>query len=61
MTKSEHNIIEQKVELNEQGKIVIYCDGSWKFYQDGITWEPENDEDYLTTIPVNKLKDAAEE
>ncbi len=35
-----------------KGKIVVWKDGSYKKVTDGITWEYENDKDYLTTIPL---------
>lgn len=36
-------------------KIVIWKDGSYKFINDGITWEYENDTDWLTTISLADL------
>jgi hypothetical protein len=38
-------------------KIVVYKDGSYHYLKDGLTWEFENDEDYLCTISLGGLKD----
>jgi hypothetical protein len=32
-------------------KIIVYKDGSYLYIEDGITWEYENDFDWLVTIP----------
>ena len=37
-------------EIAQECKIVIYKDGSYKIVEDGITWEYENDEDWLSSI-----------
>lgn len=36
----------------QRGKIVIYKDGSHFYMEDGLTWEFENDEDWLATIDI---------
>lgn len=38
-----------------KGKVVVYCDGSYKYIPDGITWEYESDDEYLTTINLECL------
>jgi hypothetical protein len=36
-----------------RGKIVIYKDGSYLYAKDGITWEYENDPDWLASIGIS--------
>lgn len=36
-------------------KIVIWKDGSYKVISDGITWEFEQEKDWLTTIPLQEI------
>jgi len=33
-------------------KIVVWKDGSYKFIDDGVTWEYEQDKDWLVTIKI---------
>ncbi len=44
-------------------KVVVYKDGTYKFVENGITWEYENDPDWLVTIelPANKDSQLREE
>jgi hypothetical protein len=37
-------------------KVVVYKDGSWKVAANGITWENENDPEWLVTIDLTKIK-----
>jgi len=39
-----------------QGRIVIWKDGTWAYFQDSITWEFEADKEYLLTIDLSKEK-----
>ena len=41
------------MEENKNSKIVVYKDGSFKLIKDGITWEYENDENWLVTIKID--------
>lgn len=41
----------------ETGKIVVWTDGSWKYFSEGITWEYENDPDWLATIALKEVRD----
>jgi hypothetical protein len=36
--------------MKNKSKIVVWKDGTHKLVRDGITWEYENDKDYLVTI-----------
>lgn len=38
-----------------EGKVVIWKDGSYRYFPEGVTWEYEADEDWLTTIPLSSL------
>lgn len=35
-----------------KAKVVVWKDGSHKVIEDGVTFEYENDDDWLTTIPL---------
>jgi hypothetical protein len=38
-----------------EGSIVVWKDGSYKYIKDGITWEYENDKDWLVTIDLRQV------
>ena len=46
------NDIHQPIKDMETTKIVIWKDGSYKIILEGLTWEYENDIDWLTTITL---------
>lgn len=46
-----------KSENLREEKIVVYKDGSYKVIPDGITWEFENDKDWLVTIPTHRTQE----
>lgn len=39
----------------EKQKIVVWKDGTFKLVKDGITWEYENDADWLVTINLKDI------
>lgn len=38
--------------MQEDAKYVVYKNGDFYLVEDGITWERENDPNWLTTIPL---------
>jgi len=47
--------------MKEETKIVVYKDGSWIIREDGITWEYENDKDFLVTISLAQIENELSE
>lgn len=41
-----------KVDKDQQSKLVVWKDGTHKVIEDGITWEFEQDENWLVTIDI---------
>lgn len=37
------------------GKIVVWKDGTYIYVKNGITWEYENDPDWLLTIDISEV------
>jgi hypothetical protein len=48
--KKAADVIREQEWVILSGKFVVYKDGSYKFVADGITWEYENDKNWLVTI-----------
>jgi hypothetical protein len=40
----------------EETKIVVYKDGTWTVVENGVTWEYENDKDWLVTISIAQIE-----
>ncbi len=39
----------------KDAKIVVWKDGTWEYVQNGVTFEYENDPDWLCTIPLQNV------
>lgn len=37
-------------------KIVVYKDGTWTIIENGVTWECEEDKDWLVTISMEQIE-----
>jgi len=53
-TSIQQAIVEERDRVREL-KIVVWNDGSHKFIEHGITWEYENDKDWLCTILLKNM------
>ena len=42
-------------EIINKSRLVVWKDGSYRYFENGITWEYENDPDWLATIELKTM------